>query len=86
MCGWISRSQTPPSRYEVNEWHTSPEILGLLTQLVRSSHVIINTFKIVGGVWSWVTMSQVRCVLCRRNGVCSVAGTVCALSQLEDSS
>ena len=47
-----SRSQTPPSNWIRVCWRTSPEILGFLTWLVRSSHVIINIFTIVGGVWS----------------------------------
>ena len=46
-----SRSQTPPSR-RIWVWRTSPEILGFLTWLVRSSRVIINIFTIVGVVWS----------------------------------
>ena len=41
----------PPSNW-IRVWRTSPEILGFLTWLVRSSHVIINIFTIVGGVWS----------------------------------
>ena len=54
-------------------WRTSPEILGFLTWLVKSSHVIINIFTIVGGSGAEKTAGsgEVRCV----------AGTVPALLQ-----
>ena len=65
QCGRGSISLQSPVAYQVivsfpdtaftkvRIWPTSPEILGFLTWLARSSHVIINIFTIVGGVWSW---------------------------------
>ena len=42
----------PDPAFTKDKGLTSPEILGFLIWLVSSSHVIINIFTIVGGVWS----------------------------------
>ena len=55
-------SQTPPSR-RIRVWRTSSEILGLLTWLVMSSHVIINERKRRLGQGKFA-VSQVQRLLC----------------------
>ena len=55
-------------------WHNSPKMLGFLTQLVRSSHVIIDIFMNVGGSGAGKKAGS-------REKISNVAVSLCALLQ-----